>query len=52
MWVGCEVEEASEQGVGRSVSPSKVKIQNKHDESILTKRGAITGSLEREGGLF
>lgn len=46
LWVGHEVEEAGEQGVGCGVGPSKVKIQNRHDESILRERGAIIASLE------
>lgn len=30
--VGCEVKDASQQSVGHSVGPSKVKIQKEHDE--------------------
>lgn len=43
--VGHEVEEASEQGVGRGVGARKVKIQDKHDESVLAERGAVVASL-------
>ncbi len=50
--VGHKIEEASEQCVGSGVSPSKVKIQDEHDESILTERRAILGSLLREERSF
>lgn len=52
LWVGHEVEEASEQGVGSGVGARKVKIQDKHDESVLTERGAVIASLRGEKKIF
>lgn len=48
VWVGHEVEEASEQGVGRCVSPSKVNVQSVRDQLALRKRRALITSLERQ----
>lgn len=52
LWVGHEVEEASEQGVGRGVGARKVKLQGKHDESVRTERGAVVASLRGEKKSF
>lgn len=52
IWVGHEVKEPSEQGVGCGVRPGKVEIQNKHGEPIFTKRRATIATLVREGRPF
>ena len=48
VWVGHEVEEGSEQGVGGRVSSSKVKIKGVRNEFFLWKWRILSGSLKKK----